>query len=135
MILKPEFPQTFGDKSLRQRIVEHRYENKFFKVQNEDPSKGGGVLSMFTDGIILDPILFKQERVISAKQDHPNKQQQKFIFHPNYIVTPQIFKILRDYDIHTANTNMLITGNYGIAKTVSIILYFQLSNKIHKFFY
>lgn len=57
------------------------------------------------------------------------------IFCPNYLVTPQVFEVLRIDDFAASDSNLLMKGDYGIAKTVSIVLFIHLSNFIHELRY
>jgi hypothetical protein len=53
----------------------------------------------------------------------------KFIFFPNYIVTKDMFDFLMKYIDYTQAKfyNYLITGGFGISKTVSLVLFIHLT--------
>ena len=85
-------------------------------------------MQLFTTGKVLNPNVYKQNRIINGTQE--GHVLSPFIFYPNYLATHQIFSIL---DKPHLNTNHLITGGYGISKTISIVLFLHLAQFINKF--
>ena len=89
--------------------------------ETHDPNKAA-VMELFLKGKVLNQELFSQSRTIDATQGEMTSKDL-FIFYPNYLVTPQMFKILAA----PINKNYMTTGGYGISKTISIIFFLHLA--------
>ena len=81
---------------------------------------------LFTQGIDINQTIFQQARIIDPINFSMNS---KFIFLPTFSVTTPVFRCLKKYN----NREMLIYGNFGISKSVSIMLYSHFSYLVNTF--
>lgn len=85
------------------------------------------ILKAFTSGVSFDDISFRQERFQRARE--MNTQNLIIVFCPNYLVTKQMFDLVGKY------SNLLVSGNYGISKSISLMLYSMLAKNINLYTY
>lgn len=57
------------------------------------------------------------------------KSKQLFVFHPTYMVTSQIFKKI----LNLRDGKVILKGQRGISKTVSVFLFWKLTQYIDKY--
>lgn len=78
----------------------------------------------FKGGVQIDKKLLQQMRIENATC-HFNSA---FVYYPNFTVTSPIFRKL-----YSSREKELLTGSFGMSKTISITLFLLLSNIIHKY--
>ena len=105
-------------------LMETSLKERMFEVVNTKPSLEVETRNYFNSflrkGVYVDPTIFHQDRIYSAK----NSQTEKFVFYPTYLVTSQVFNQVRDLS-HKTN---LLSGHFGISKTTSIYFLYHLTH-------
>jgi hypothetical protein len=83
------------------------------------------VLDIFKTGVILNPKVLRQVKIIDAKE-----ASKKFVFCPNLLVTAPMFDYIWNKEI-----SIMTYGGYGISKTIAIVLFHHLSSIVNKYIY
>jgi len=78
---------------------------------------------------MLNNEVFTQSRVSMGGQSKCNYDLE-FLFCPNLLVTKPVFNSMMD-----VYCNYMIIGSYGVGKTVSMILFAQLSDFVNQFIF
>lgn len=106
--------------SLKERILEVIKTKPSLQVESRNYFE-----SFFIDGINLDDNIFCQDRIFFGQ----NPKSNRFVFYPTYMVTGQIFNLLKN----PPKGSHLLTGHMGIAKTTSVCLFYYLTKIIDEY--
>ena len=79
----------------------------------------------FRGGVPLSELIYQQPRVKSAMQRNNSNIEKTLTFFPTFTITRRLFQLLDSY-----SDQLLLCGNFGVGKTISLILYTELTKHI-----